>query len=91
MRRRAGVAPPEKDSAALGNAPCLTSRAKARATEIVEVSSGEYYGDGYQDIMTRVPSIAKARRILGWEPKVGMDEAIRRTVEFYLTKRESRP
>jgi nucleoside-diphosphate-sugar epimerase len=64
---------------------------KARATEIVEVSSGEYYGDGYQDIMTRVPSIAKARRILGWEPKVGMDEAIRRTVEFYLTKRETKP
>jgi nucleoside-diphosphate-sugar epimerase len=65
--------------------------AKARATEIMEVSSQEYYGDGYQDIMTRVPSIARARRILGWEPKVGMDEAIRRTVDFYLTKRETKP
>jgi nucleoside-diphosphate-sugar epimerase len=65
--------------------------AKARATEIIEVSSLEYYGDGYQDIMTRVPSIARARRILGWEPKVGMDEAIRRTVDFYLTKRETKP
>ncbi|HEX7252584.1 MAG TPA: bifunctional UDP-4-keto-pentose/UDP-xylose synthase [Thermoanaerobaculia bacterium] len=65
--------------------------AKARATEIVEVSSKEYYGDGYQDIMTRVPSIARARRILGWQPKVGMDEAIRRTVDFYLTKRETKP
>ena len=64
---------------------------KARATEIIEVSSREYYGDGYQDIMTRVPSIARARRILGWEPKVGMDEAIRRTVDFYLTKRETKP
>jgi nucleoside-diphosphate-sugar epimerase len=63
---------------------------KARATEIIEVSSREYYGDGYQDIMTRVPSIARARRILGWEPKVGMDEAIRRTVDFYLTKRETK-
>ena len=65
--------------------------AKARATELVEVSSQEYYGDGYQDIMTRVPSVAKAKRILDWEPKVGMDEAIRRTVDFYLTKRPTRP
>ena len=65
--------------------------AKARATQVVEVSSKEYYGEGYQDIMTRVPSIAKARRILGWEPSVGMDEAIRRTVDFYLTKRETKP
>jgi nucleoside-diphosphate-sugar epimerase len=65
--------------------------AKARATEVIEVSSKEYYGEGYQDIMTRVPSIAKARRVLGWEPSVGMDEAIRRTVAFYLEKRPTRP
>jgi nucleoside-diphosphate-sugar epimerase len=60
---------------------------KARETPIVDVSSGEYYGSGYQDILTRVPSIRRAKEILGWEPKVGMDEAIRRTVDFYLSKR----
>jgi nucleoside-diphosphate-sugar epimerase len=64
---------------------------KARQTDIVETSSKEYYGDGYQDIMTRVPSIHRARTILGWEPKVGMDEALQRTVAFYLTKRPTRP
>jgi nucleoside-diphosphate-sugar epimerase len=64
---------------------------KARATPVVEVSSKEYYGDGYQDIMTRVPSIRRARTILGWEPKIGLDEALRRTVDFYLTKRPTRP
>ena len=62
---------------------------KARRTPIVEVSSGEYYGKGYQDILTRVPSIRRAKEILGWEPKVAMDEAIRRTVDFYLSKRAS--
>jgi nucleoside-diphosphate-sugar epimerase len=65
--------------------------AKARATQLVDVSAQEYYGDGYQDIMTRVPSIERARRILAWEPTVGIDEAIQRTVEFYLTKRPTRP
>jgi nucleoside-diphosphate-sugar epimerase len=64
---------------------------KARSTPIVEVSSGDYYGEGYQDIMTRVPSIRRARQFLGWEPKVGLDDAVRKTVDFYLRKRESRP
>jgi nucleoside-diphosphate-sugar epimerase len=79
----------EKLIAAVAAYPAYAT--KARATEVIEVSSKEYYGEGYQDIMTRVPSIAKARRVLGWEPSVGMDEAIRRTVDFYLTKRETKP
>jgi len=60
---------------------------KARRTGFIDVSSGDYYGDGYQDILTRVPSIRRAREILGWEPKVSLDEAIRLTVDFYLSKR----
>ncbi len=52
-------------------------RAGARDAPIVEVDSRDYYGDGYQDILTRVPSIRRARALLGWEPKVGLDEALR--------------
>jgi len=65
--------------------------AKARETRLLEVSSRDYYGDGYQDILTRVPSIRRARTLLGWEPRVGLDEAIRRTVDFYLSKRQAPP
>jgi len=61
----------------------------ARRARIVEVASGEYYGAGYQDILTRVPSIRRARRILGWEPKVSLDEGIRRTLDFYLKERRA--
>jgi nucleoside-diphosphate-sugar epimerase len=64
---------------------------KARETPIVNVSSMDYYGEGYQDILTRVPSIRRAREILGWEPKVNLDEALRLTVDFYLSKRLGRP
>ncbi|HVN26010.1 MAG TPA: bifunctional UDP-4-keto-pentose/UDP-xylose synthase [Syntrophorhabdales bacterium] len=53
-------------------------------SEIVEVSSGEFYGKGYQDIDFRVPSIRKAREIIGWEPKVDLDTALRKTIEYYL-------
>ena len=64
---------------------------KALDLPIVDVSSNEYYGEGYQDILTRVPSIGRARRALGWAPKVGLEEALRRTVDFYLSKRQTRP
>ncbi len=59
---------------------------RARATRIVTVSAEEYYGQGYQDIVTRVPAIEQARRLLGWAPRVDLDEALRRTVDFYVTK-----
>lgn len=37
------------------------------------------------DPKKRKPDISKAKRILGWEPKVGVDEGIRRTIEYFQT------
>jgi len=59
-----------------------------RRAEIVEVSAADYYGAGYQDIATRVPSIRRAKEILGWEPKVDFDTALGLTLDFYLTGRK---
>jgi len=59
-----------------------------RQTPIVEVKSESYYGDGYQDIPTRVPSIRNAAERLGWSPRIGFDEAIRLTLDFYLSSRK---
>ena len=61
-------------------------REKAERCQIVDVSSEEYYGKGYQDMLTRVPSIGNAKRHLGWEPVTGIDEALRKTLEFYLVE-----
>jgi nucleoside-diphosphate-sugar epimerase len=54
------------------------------APRIEEVGSHEYYGKGYQDILTRKPSIAKARRLLDWRPRVSLDEALRLTFDAFL-------
>ena len=62
-----------------------------RKAVLVDVESGAYYGDGYQDILTRVPSIRRAREVLGWRPKVSLDEGIRRTLDFYLKTRRPVP
>ena len=48
-----------------------------------EVSGLEYYGPGYQDIPRRKPDISRIGARLGWEPRVSLDEALRRTVAWY--------
>jgi nucleoside-diphosphate-sugar epimerase len=52
--------------------------------DIVEVFSKDFYGKGYQDMSRRVPSIKKAIEILGWEPVVDLDTALRKTAAYYL-------
>jgi Nucleoside-diphosphate-sugar epimerases len=59
-------------------------RAKAEKCRIEEVTSDTFYGKGYQDMLTRVPSVRQAKEHLGWEPSTTVDEALRKTLEFYL-------
>jgi dTDP-glucose 4,6-dehydratase len=35
------------------------------------------------DPKQRQPDISKAKRLLGWEPKVGLEEGLRETVEYF--------
>ena len=49
-----------------------------------ELESGAYYGEGYQDVQHRRPSIRNARRLLDWEPVVGLEESVERTLDFFL-------
>ncbi|SCB24094.1 hypothetical protein GA0116996_1071, partial [Cupriavidus alkaliphilus] len=56
---------------------------EARHTRIVETSSGEFYGKGYQDVQHRVPKIDNTIAELGWRPEIGMEAALRRIFEAY--------
>ncbi len=56
----------------------------AKRARIVEQSAEQYYGNQYQDIVRRVPSIARAKEHLGWEPKIGFEDALRRTIAHYV-------
>lgn len=57
---------------------------KASAVKLVDIDAKTYFGDGYQDVSLRVPSIKHAREHLGWEPKVDMKTGLRKTLDFYL-------
>ncbi|RMG41962.1 MAG: bifunctional UDP-4-amino-4-deoxy-L-arabinose formyltransferase/UDP-glucuronic acid oxidase ArnA [Candidatus Dadabacteria bacterium] len=46
--------------------------------------SKAYYGEGYQDMSFRRPSIKNARRYLKWQPKVGLKQSVEKTLDFFL-------
>ncbi|HET7401621.1 MAG TPA: bifunctional UDP-4-keto-pentose/UDP-xylose synthase [Usitatibacter sp.] len=58
-------------------------RDTAAKVQLVEVSSNEYYGRGYQDVQNRVPAIANTMQDLGWEPRVDMATALRHIFDAY--------
>ncbi len=58
--------------------------ALAEKTKLVTVNSGDYYGKGYQDILTRVPSIKNAEKYLGWRPTTDFKTALRKTLDYHL-------
>ena len=37
----------------------------------------------YVDVELRIPSIEKAKEILGFEPKYDLDEGLEKTIEWY--------
>jgi nucleoside-diphosphate-sugar epimerase len=56
----------------------------ANRVKLVTVRSRQYYGEGYQDILTRVPSIKNAKKYLGWKPKTDLPTALRKTLDYHL-------
>ena len=49
-----------------------------------EVESRSYYGEGYQDVEYRKPSIENAKRLVGWRPSIGLGQSVRETLDFFL-------
>src|SRR4051794_23465375 len=58
-------------------------RESAAAVRLVETTSAEYYGNGYQDVQNRVPMIDNTRADLKWAPTVGMQDALSKIFDAY--------
>lgn len=61
---------------------------KDLAEKIIEMTGSKsevkYTGKFREDDpMRRQPDISKAKSILGWEPKVGLEEGLQKTIEYY--------
>jgi len=44
------------------------------------------YGADFEDMSRRVPDISKLRRLVGYQPKVQLDEIITRTIDYWRGK-----
>ncbi|MBK7661347.1 MAG: bifunctional UDP-4-keto-pentose/UDP-xylose synthase [Betaproteobacteria bacterium] len=58
-------------------------RESAARVKVLEVTSDDYYGKGYQDVQNRVPRIDNTMQELGWAPKVAMKDALRYIFDSY--------
>jgi UDP-glucose 4-epimerase len=62
----------------------LAKRVKTMASSnspIQLIPYDQAYEAGFEDMPRRVPDISKLRALIGYEPKVGLDEIIRRVIE----------
>ena len=56
---------------------------------VMETSSGEFYGKGYQDVTRRTPSIKRMQDAFGFNPKIGIKESLRITIDFFLEEHKA--
>jgi nucleoside-diphosphate-sugar epimerase len=80
---------------AIGNAfnigdPTSTVTVYNLAKRIIDLSNSKskvkFRESNSVDIEVRVPNIEKARKILGYEPKIDLDEGLLRTIAWYKEK-----
>jgi UDP-glucose 4-epimerase len=53
------------------------------SSEIVFVPYDQAYEEGFEDMQRRVPSIAKIKALIGFEPSVGIEAIIDSVIEYY--------
>ena len=60
----------------------VIARTGSRST-IQRIPYTEAYGEGFEDMRRRVPSLAKIKRVIGYEPTVKLDEIIDRVIAHH--------
>ena len=64
----------------------LAERVKARTgshSPIQLIPYDQAYEEGFEDMPRRVPDLTKLRNLIGYEPKVDLEEIIGRVIEFF--------
>lgn len=76
----------------LGNPIEMTVLEFAKKIKVFTGSSSEIIFSPLpeNDPMQRRPDISKAKRLLGWEPEVGLDEGLKRTMAWFASRLRNR-
>jgi nucleoside-diphosphate-sugar epimerase len=59
-------------------------------SRIVYVPYNEAYEEGFEDMMRRVPDTTKIRNLIGYEPKIQLDQILESVIEFQEARLASR-
>jgi UDP-glucose 4-epimerase len=78
----------------IGNGEEISIRALAErvktltgsASDIVTIPYDQAYEAGFEDMPRRVPDITKIRSLVGYEPKVHLDEILTRVIDYFQTR-----
>ncbi len=60
-------------------------RATNSDSEIKFVSYDEAYEEGFEDMSIRVPDLTKIKKLIGYEPKVHIDEILKNVIEYFAS------
>ncbi|MDA0577941.1 MAG: bifunctional UDP-glucuronic acid oxidase/UDP-4-amino-4-deoxy-L-arabinose formyltransferase, partial [Verrucomicrobia bacterium] len=71
--------------------PSVSGRPVGKRSRIVTVTGAELYGPGYDDSDRRLPDISLAKELLGWQPRVGIEETLGRTMEGFVQQYQAEP
>lgn len=52
-------------------------------SKIEYMSYEDAFEEGFEDMMNRMPSLDKIHEFIGWEPKIKLDDIIKRMIEYY--------
>jgi UDP-glucose 4-epimerase len=58
-------------------------------SRIITVPYDTAYEDGFEDMQRRLPDIGKLNRLIGYEPKVSLDDALRNIIEDQMARLRS--
>jgi UDP-glucose 4-epimerase len=58
-------------------------RLTGSSSTIQRIPYSEAYGDGFEDMRRRVPDLSKIRDVIGYRPRVALDEIIQRVIAYY--------
>lgn len=59
-------------------------------SDIIFVPYDEAYEEGFEDMMRRVPDISKISNLVGYEPKITLDETLKSVIDYQQSKLQGR-
>lgn len=66
---------------------CLIKKIAGSSSDIMYVPYDVAYQEGFEDMRRRVPDITKARQLIGFSPRVSIEEIVRSVVEYYRSEK----